>query len=148
MPATPPLTSQVESLNSLFTKLYDLLNAYSGWTVHKFAGTSTATLFDRLPNLPLRAKPAAVLVWEKSDFYEHPVRHLAKFHVIVVKLAGKSLFTTGLIGAFDLAEEAIDRLDGQILTGVRAFVRADSAAALELGPAIFATDVVFSIGDP
>jgi len=141
---TAPVTAHVQSNSALFDAIYTALSAYSSWYIYKFGGTSISHMFDMLPAVKL---PAAVIAFEGSEYYKHPHRRRAKFHVVVVAQETQDFYTKGLLQVSTLAFKAIELLDQQVFGGTRAVCTVEEDNALDFGATFAAIDVVFEITD-
>lgn len=77
------LTQNIEPIEDILDVLVDSLSASSNvkWNVCKFSGTSFESLFSFLPSLTL---PAAVVIYQNSEFNKEPGRPQRVYHDLSV----------------------------------------------------------------
>lgn len=140
-----PVTDYIHTNAELFTAIEAQLDTYADWDVFKYYGTAISDIFRQLPQLKL-AKPAAVIAYERSRYYDNRQRRNMWFHIVVVMRAPKDPWTEGFLGVSPYVNKAIELLDWRMIeTDAKCEVVSDDA--LDFGPGLAASDILFIVKD-
>ena len=143
MGSSYPATDYIETTDNLFDLLRARLSTFNAWNVYTYFGTDIRDMFERLPAMTM---PAAVLAYERSEYYAEAQRRKARIHVVIATVSPQDPFAAASPEWMRLLSKAIELLDGHILVGeTLIYVRQDEI--MYIGETLACVDVEFDILD-